>query len=271
MEALLQITLSFSIYLGLLLCYVTFCCAARAFACFLFGVYSIVDFSISMDAETVIDAPLLDIYVFVFVRIILVFQSIVCAHLRRLHFILYLEASIFNPHFVESGQKARERARERGKREREHIVNRHTKYTFYLYTRTATKGIRCAIGAHTKPIRVYMDENNTDIIIHLITYISDTVCYYRTRKLNSTMVSRWEQLIQWHASPDLLAYLLLATARRTSTLQFDLAASQRERQKTQSSIFWQIFFRSYHIESYSQRYSVSWSTWTFRLLMMIEQ
>lgn len=65
MEALLQITLSFSIYLGSLLRSVaraihTHCGIHVVFISW----YWIVDFSISMDAETVIDAPLLDIYVF---------------------------------------------------------------------------------------------------------------------------------------------------------------------------------------------------------------
>lgn len=60
MEALLQITLSFSIYLGSLC--VTFPVARLCL--FLFRRYiQFVDFIISMDGEAVIDAPLLDIYV----------------------------------------------------------------------------------------------------------------------------------------------------------------------------------------------------------------
>ena len=141
MEALLQIMLSFSIYLGLLFCFffllLLLRSVARRFACFLFGVYSIVDFSISMDAETVIDAPLLDIYVFVFVYHFSV-QSIVCAHLE-LHFILswgFHFKSVFR--WIE----------EREKEERAHCQSKRTKYNF-IYTITTTKGIWCAIGVHT--------------------------------------------------------------------------------------------------------------------------
>lgn len=147
MEALLQIMLSFSIYLGLLL---FFCLlllllrsVARRFARFLFGVYSIVDFSISMDAETVIDAPLLDIYVFVLVYHFSV-QSIVCAHLE-LHFILSWG---FHFQSVLRWIEARERA---------HCESKRTKYNF-IYTITTTKGIlvryRRAHSAHQQPIRM---------------------------------------------------------------------------------------------------------------------
>lgn len=205
------------------------CCYVllRAFGLFLFGVYSIVDFSISMDAETVIDAPLLDIYVFFLYH----FCSPLFGPIWSFS-IVYLEASTFDTYFIESTVRIRERTNEKARKQT-------YKIQLYLYENHKK---RHSVRYRRIPIRFEsMDGNNTDIIIHLITYIFDTVLL-SNEETQFTMETTQKNNSFNCCKSDLLADLLLATTR-TSTPKFCTRLSQIA---DKIVYFWQIFFLLSH-------------------------